>query len=99
METSDGTKVGRDWKVVKSEYVAWQETITRKQHDLHDDHKIDQPAIAFTERSMQRSQLGLLVDKDDLINYQLLIIYQLLIRTFITYQPTVDKTIVLSTNC
>jgi hypothetical protein len=42
--------------------------------------------------------VGLLVDKDDLINYQLLIIYQLLIRTF-TYQPTVDKTIVLSTNC
>ena len=37
--------------------------------------------------------LGLPVDKDDLINYQLLIIYQLLIRTF-TYQPTVDKTIV-----
>ncbi len=37
--------------------------------------------------------LGMLVDKDDLINYQLLIIYQLLIRTF-TYQPTVDKTIV-----
>jgi hypothetical protein len=35
----------------------------------------------------------MLVDKDDLINYQLLIIYQLLIRTF-TYQPTVDKTIV-----
>ncbi len=42
--------------------------------------------------------LGILVDKDDLINYQLLIIYQLLIRTF-TYQPTVDKTIMLSTNC
>ena len=37
--------------------------------------------------------IGMLVDKDDLINYQLLIIYQLLIRTF-TYQPTVDKTIV-----
>jgi hypothetical protein len=44
------------------------------------------------------SVVGLPVDKDDLINYQLLIIYQLLIRTF-TYQPTVDKTIVLSTNC
>jgi hypothetical protein len=42
--------------------------------------------------------VGLLVDKDDLINYQLLFIYQLLIRTF-TYQPTVDKTIVISTNC
>jgi hypothetical protein len=44
------------------------------------------------------SKSWILVDKDDLINYQLLIIYQLLIRTF-TYQPTVDKTIVLSTNC
>ena len=56
METVDGTKVGRDWKVVKSEYVSWQETITRKQHDLHDEHKPNQPAGAFTERSMQRSQ-------------------------------------------
>ena len=56
METADGTKVGRDWKVVKSEYVAWQEAIARKQHDLHDEHKLNQPAGAFTERSMQRSQ-------------------------------------------
>jgi hypothetical protein len=55
-ETADGTKVGRDWKVVKSEYVAWQESIARKQHDLHDEHKLNQPAGAFTERSMQRSQ-------------------------------------------
>ncbi len=31
-------------------------------------------------------------DKDDLINYQLLIIYGLLLKIF-TYQPTVDKTI------
>jgi hypothetical protein len=36
--------------------------------------------------------VGLLVDKDDLINYQLLIIYGLSLRIF-TYQPTVDKTI------
>ncbi len=36
--------------------------------------------------------LGFLVDKDELINYQLLIIYGLLLRIF-TYQPTVDKTI------
>ncbi len=56
VETADGTKVGRDWKVVKSEYVSWQETITWKQHDLHDEHKINQPAGTFTERSMQRSQ-------------------------------------------
>jgi hypothetical protein len=39
-------------------------------------------------------RLGFLVDKDDLINYQLLIIgiYGVLLRIF-TYQPTVDKTI------
>ena len=36
--------------------------------------------------------LGILVDKDDLIKYQLLIIYGLLLMIF-TYQPTVDKTI------
>ena len=42
--------------------------------------------------------LGILVDKDDLIKYQLVINYELLVRIF-TYQPTVDKTIVLSTNC
>jgi len=42
--------------------------------------------------------LGILVDKDDLINYQLLIVYGLLLRIF-TYQPTVDKTILISTNC
>ncbi len=56
MEIADGTKVGRDWKVLKSEYVSWQETITRKQDDLHDDHKLNQPAGVFTERSMERSQ-------------------------------------------
>ena len=55
METADGTKVGRDWKVVKSEYVSWQEAIARKQHDLHDEHKLNQPAGSFTECSMQRS--------------------------------------------
>ena len=42
--------------------------------------------------------VGILVDKDDLIYYQFVISYGLLIRIF-TYQPTVDKTIVLSTNC
>ena len=41
VETADGTKVGRDWKVVKSEYVSWQEVIPRKQQDLHDDHKLN----------------------------------------------------------
>ena len=42
--------------------------------------------------------LGILVDKDDLINYQLVISYGLLVR-ILTYQPTVDTTIVLSANC
>ena len=55
VETADGNKVGRDWKVVKSEWVAWQETIARKQHDLHDDHKYNQPAGVFTDRNMKRS--------------------------------------------
>jgi hypothetical protein len=34
--------------------------------------------------------LGILLDKDDLIKYQLLINYGLLVRIF-TYQPTVSK--------
>jgi hypothetical protein len=45
-----------------------------------------------------KGTVGLLVDKYDLINYQFLIIYGLLLRIF-TYQPTVDKTILISTNC
>jgi hypothetical protein len=49
--------------------------------------------IHWVGRGTGIPKVGMLVDKDDLINYQLLIIYQLLIRTF-TYQPTVDKTIV-----
>jgi hypothetical protein len=48
--------------------------------------------------ALGRCRVGILVDKDDLINYQLVISYGLLIR-ILTYQPTVDKTIVLSTNC
>jgi hypothetical protein len=39
--------------------------------------------------------VGLLVDKDNLINVQLVISYRLFIR-ILTNQPTVDKTIVLS---
>ena len=46
----------------------------------------------------KRCDTGILVDKDDLIHYQLLINYGLLIR-ILTYQPNVDKTIVLSANC
>ena len=56
VETANGTKVGRDWKVVKSENVVWQEVTTRKQHDLHDDHELHQPTGAFTEFSMEKSQ-------------------------------------------
>jgi hypothetical protein len=47
--------------------------------------------------------VGLLVDKETLINYQLVISYRLLIiegiLRILTNQPTVDTTIVLSTNC
>ena len=43
-------------------------------------------------------ELGILVDKDDLINYQLVVNYRLLIR-ILTNQPNVDKVIVLSSNC
>ena len=50
------------------------------------------------QESIKVSELGILVDNDDLINYQLVISYGLLIR-ILTYQPTVDKTIVSSTNC
>ena len=62
VENADVSKVGRDWKVVKSEYVAWQESIARKQHDLHDEHKLNQPAGAFTERSMQRTYMEDITD-------------------------------------
>ena len=48
VETADGTKVGRNWKVVKSEYITWQEVIARKQHDLHDEHNLNQLAGDFT---------------------------------------------------
>jgi hypothetical protein len=44
------------FKVVKSGYLSWQESITRKQHDLHDENKLNQPAGVFTELSMERSQ-------------------------------------------
>ena len=43
------------------------------------------------ESTEEQDSVGLLVDKDDLIKYQLLISYGLLVRIF-TYQPTVDKT-------
>jgi len=39
-----------------------------------------------------------LYDQDNVINYQLVISYRLLIR-ILTNQPTVDKTIISSTKC
>jgi hypothetical protein len=42
--------------------------------------------------------LGILVDKDNVINYQLVISSRRLIK-FLTNQPTVDKTIVSSNKC
>jgi hypothetical protein len=71
--------------------------------DLLEFFIMNHPRLSVVTRNTCSSQLikvevGLLVDKDDLVNYPILIDYQLLIRTF-TYQPTVDKTIVLSTNC
>ena len=50
------------------------------------------------DRSVESFHVGILVDKDDLINYQLVLRYRLLKR-IVTNQPTVDKTIVLSTIC
>jgi hypothetical protein len=43
-------------------------------------------------------RIGILVDKDNVINYQLVISYRLLIK-ILTNQSNVDKTIALSTNC
>ena len=42
--------------------------------------------------------VGILVDKDNLISYQLVISYRLSTR-ILTNQPSIDKTIALSTNC
>jgi hypothetical protein len=39
-------------------------------------------------------RIGILVDKDNVINYQLVISYRLLMR-ILTNQPNVDKTIAL----
>jgi hypothetical protein len=54
--------VGPDFKTMKSEFVAWQETICAKKYDLHDERndlfvekQHDQPEGAFTHRNMNRS--------------------------------------------
>ena len=61
--------------------------------------------VYYSSRASGRDQslgfIGLLVDKDNLINYQLVISYGLFIR-ILTYQQLnqlFDNTIVLSTNC
>ncbi len=41
---------------MKSEFVAWQETISAKKYDLHDEKQHDQPEGTFTQRNMNRSQ-------------------------------------------
>ena len=51
-----------------------------------------------TEAKLQKYFPGILLDKDNVINYHLVISYRLLIR-ILTNQPTVDKTSVFSTNC
>ncbi len=33
---------------MKSEFVAWQETISAKKYDLHDENQHDQPEGVFT---------------------------------------------------
>ena len=48
--------VGPAFKTMKSEFVAWQEAISAKKYDLHDEKQHDQPEGAFTQRNMNRSQ-------------------------------------------
>jgi hypothetical protein len=41
---------------MKSEFVDWQEAISAKKYDLHDENQHDQPEGVFTQRNMNRSQ-------------------------------------------
>ncbi len=56
VKDADGKMVGPVLKTMKSEFVAWQETIRAKKYDLHDEKHHDQPEGALTERNMIRSQ-------------------------------------------
>ena len=51
VKDADGKMVGPAFKTMKSEFVVWQETISAKKYDLH-----DEPEGAFTQRNMNRSQ-------------------------------------------
>ncbi len=56
VKDADGKMVVPLWKTIKSEFVAWQETIRAKKYDLHDEKQHDQPEGALTERNMNRSK-------------------------------------------
>jgi hypothetical protein len=56
VKDADGQMVGPAFKTMKSEFVAWQEAISAKKYDLHDEKQHDQPEGAFTQRNMNRSQ-------------------------------------------
>jgi hypothetical protein len=44
------------FKTMKSEFVAWQETISAKKYDLHDEKQYDKSEGVFTQANMNRSQ-------------------------------------------
>jgi hypothetical protein len=48
--------VGPTFKTMKSEFVTWQEAISAKKYDLHNEKKHDQPEGDFMQRNMNRSQ-------------------------------------------
>jgi hypothetical protein len=56
IKDADGKMVGPAFKTIKSEFVDWQEAISAKKYDLHDEKQHDQPEGAFTQRNMNRSQ-------------------------------------------
>ncbi len=56
VKDADGKMVGPAFKTMKSEFVAWQETISAKKYDLNDEKQHDQPEGAFTQRNMNRSK-------------------------------------------
>ena len=56
IKDADGKMVGPAFKTMKSEFVTWQESISAKKYDLHDEKQHDQPEGAFTQRNMNRSQ-------------------------------------------
>ena len=49
VKDADGQMVGPAFKTMKSEFVAWQEAISAKKYDLHDEKKYDQPEGVFTQ--------------------------------------------------